>query len=46
MAQITPPVYEASGEQVFNCTLKGSKVQNAAESTANRPETEPPEPAS
>ena len=34
------------GEQVFNCTLTPLKVQNAAENTANRPETEPPEPAS
>jgi hypothetical protein len=37
MAQITPPAVIAQGAMLFNCTLNGSKVQNAAENTANRP---------
>ena len=40
MAQIKPPVFATPDDQVFNCTLKGSKVQNAAENTANRPKTD------
>jgi hypothetical protein len=46
MAQITPPAIHRAGRMLFNCTLKGSKVQNAAENTANRPKWEPSEPAS
>jgi hypothetical protein len=40
MAQITPPAIIAPGGMLFNCTLESPKVQNAAETTANRPKME------
>jgi hypothetical protein len=40
MAHITPPVITAPGGMLFNCTLKGSKVQNPAENSANGPKKE------